>query len=358
MSSEVALIIYKLFNNGQLISATKGQIKEKPITLRAVQHMPIKLFGIENFKSIKLLSINCRRVNLFIGEPNSGKSNFLEAIGVLSHLFHGSIQDFVRFETMTDLYYDHILEDPLEIRFDEISIKLNFKDGRFTCNIHEGNKTARLFTYRYDGGSAPSKHPYFKRFKFYRFAKQSDFPRQESEFLNPPDGDNLLHVILTRKGLRRIIKEIFDKFGYRIVFRPREGKIEVQKESEDILFSFPYSLSSDTIQRLIFYLAAIHSNKNSIVTFEEPEAHAFPYYTKYLAETIALDKNNNQYFIATHNPYFLTSILEKTPKKEVAIFATSLVKYQTKAKPLTAKQKEEILDLGSAVFFNIKNFLG
>jgi len=49
--------------------------------------------------------------------------------------------------------------------------------------------------------------------------------------------------------------------------------------------------------------------------FEEPEAHSFPYYTKYLAERIALDKNNNQYFISTHNPYLLLSILGKAKKK-------------------------------------------
>ncbi|MHA1431833.1 MAG: hypothetical protein ACTSRV_15795 [Candidatus Freyarchaeota archaeon] len=52
-----------------------------------------------------------------------------------------------------------------------------------------------------------------------------------------------------------------------------------------------------------------------MLVFEEPEAHAFPYYTKFLAEKIALD-TSNQYFISTHNPYFLLSILEKAPKDE------------------------------------------
>lgn len=69
--------------------------------------------------------------------------------------------------------------------------------------------------------------------------------------------------------------------------------MEIQKELEDIIFAFPYSLASETLQRLVFYLAAIHSNRESILTFEEPEAHAFPYYTKYLAERIALDDSEN-----------------------------------------------------------------
>jgi hypothetical protein len=100
---------------------------------------------------------------------------------------------------------------------------------------------------------------------------------------------------------------------------------------------------------------AIVSNKDSVLAFEEPESHAFPYYTKYLAEVIALDTNNNQYFISTHNPYFLLPILEKSPKEDVAIFITYLEDYQTKVKPLSQKQLEEIMEID--VFSNIERFL-
>lgn len=39
---------------------------------------------IERFKSIRSLEINCRRINLVIGAPNVGKSNILEALGLVS----------------------------------------------------------------------------------------------------------------------------------------------------------------------------------------------------------------------------------------------------------------------------------
>ena len=106
---------------------------------------------------------------------------------------------------------------------------------------------------------------------------------------------------------------------------------------------------------MVFYLAAIDSNKDSFLAFEEPESHAFPYYTKYLAEVIALDKNNNQYFISTHNPYFLLPVLEKAPKEDVAIFITYFEDYQTKVKPLSHKQLGEIMEID--VFSNIERFL-
>jgi len=321
--------------------------------------MPIKSLEISNFKSIKHLRLRCRRVNLFIGEPNTGKSNILEAIGLLSHVFHGNIKEFLRFEIMTDLFYDRILEENIHVAFDEKELQIIFKDGQFKGDFIEPRGSSQgVFNYDYHGQGGCSRRADFSMFKFYRFVKRIDFPNQKSEFLMPPDGENLLAVVTTRKELRRIVKDIFGKFGYRPVYRLQEGKIEIQKELEDIIFAFPYSLASDTLQRLVFYLAAIHSNKGSVLTFEEPEAHAFPYYTKYLAERIALDDNQNQYFIATHNPYFLISVLEKAPKAEVAVFATNLENYQTKAKPLTEKQKEEILEMGSDVFFNIERLLG
>ena len=150
----------------------------------------------------------------------------------------------------------------------------------------------------------------------------------------PPNGVNLLHIILTNKELKSIISSLYKKFGYRVVFKLVEGKIEVQKEQDDVVVSIPYALSSETLQRITFYLAAIYSNKDSIITFEEPEAHAFPYYMKYLAERVAMDEKNNQYFIVTHNPYFLMSLIEKTPKNDLATFAVYFEEYQTKIKTL------------------------
>jgi AAA15 family ATPase/GTPase len=37
--------------------------------------MEIKNLEIKNFKSVKHLKLDCKRINLFIGEPNTGKSN-------------------------------------------------------------------------------------------------------------------------------------------------------------------------------------------------------------------------------------------------------------------------------------------
>ncbi len=42
----------------------------------------IKNISIKNFKSIKDLEFKAKRINLFIGKPNTGKSNILESLGI------------------------------------------------------------------------------------------------------------------------------------------------------------------------------------------------------------------------------------------------------------------------------------
>jgi AAA15 family ATPase/GTPase len=323
--------------------------------------MPVEILRIKNFKSIKDLELRCKKINVFIGEPNTGKSNILEAIGLLSFSRYGNgqLQGFVRYESTTDLFYDHILSDPIIIGKDETALKIDFKNGKFSGSFWPNSQRGiERFSLDYTHVTSFNPEQSLKSFKFYRFLNLRSFPDQDSEFLMPPDGRNLMAIIMTNKRIKEISKEIFGKFGYRLIIRPEENKLEVAKESEDVLISFAYSLASETLQRLIFYIATINSNQGSTITLEEPEAHAFPYYTKYLAERIALMNSNNQYFIATHNPYFLTSILEKSPKEEVAIFITYLDHYQTKARLLDEAQKEQILEMGAEdVFFNIDKFL-
>ena len=162
-------------------------------------------------------------------------------------------------------------------------------------------------------------------------------------------------MLLRHKELRATAQHLFSSSGLRLGLRLQEGKIEVIKEMEPVIVSYPYSLASDTLQRLVFYLTAILSNKESVLVFEEPEAHAFPFYTKHLAETIALDDRKNQFFMSTHNPYLLLPLLAKSPKEDVAIFITYFRDYQTKAKLLSESEMQEILDID--VFANLDRFL-
>jgi hypothetical protein len=321
----------------------------------------IKSFEAKNFKSLKHLKLDCKRVNLFIGKPNTGKSNILESAGMFSLPYVGeNLKDIVRFENMTNLFYDQDVNEKIEIVADDFLFEIKFENGSFNMNVEDKEKNLKFnLQSGYDGKGnlVESRSSRTSPFKFYRFVVMDRFVRLGADFLLPPKGENLLQILLTNKDLRKIIAGLFSEYGLRLVLKPQEHKMEVQKEIEDVIVSCPYALVSDTLQRIVFHLTAIETNKDSIIIFEEPEAHAFPYYTKFLAERIALNESN-QYFISTHNPYFLLSVLEKTPKDNVGIFITYLKDFQTQLRPLTEEELPEILDLDASVFFNLNRFLG
>jgi len=192
----------------------------------------------------------------------------------------------------------------------------------------------------------------FKRFKFYRFKNVDKFILEPKDELLPPDGINLLGI-LHRKGIRDLIQNILEPFGLKMNIRAHEGKLEIAKLTDGVVISHPYILLSETLRRIIFHLSAVETNKGSIIVFEEPEAHAFPYYTKYISEVIAHD-NENQYFISTHNPYFLIPLLEKS-EEDVHVFVTYMENYETKVKQLSRDKITEIVEEEKDIFLNIED---
>ncbi|MCI0693829.1 hypothetical protein L0337_17705 [candidate division KSB1 bacterium] len=323
----------------------------------------IKTLEVKNFKSIKYLKLDCKRVNIFIGKPNTGKSNLLESVGMFSLPYVNEyLRNIVRFENLTNLFYDHDVNEKIEIAADQNSFEIEFQSGNYIlCQQDKSGDFKLRIDFDYVGKGqikeARSNNLNVLQFRLYRFFKKDIFNSLVSDFLLPPRGDNLMQLLFTNKGLRKSVADIFSEFGLRMVLKPREYKIEVQKEIDDTIIAYPYLLVSDSLQRFVFYFVAIETNKNSILIFEESDACVFPYYTKFLAERIALDESN-QYFVSTHNPYFLLSVLEKAPQDDIRIFITYFEAYQTKIRALAQEELSEILDLDASVFFNLNRFLG
>ncbi len=326
----------------------------------------IERLAIKNFKSIKDLEIECKKINLFIGEPNTGKSNLLEALGLLSWSgsLNENLKEYVRFQGTQNLFYDDVLDQPVEIKIENsiragIEIKFVSDIFSFEKEVFQDDERVQskwFCNLDYFGSLMSSEFPFseFGFIKFYRFVRQDKFPERSSSFLLPPHGSNMFSVVYGNKKLRETMARFFKNFGFNLVLKPQERTFEIQKQIEDVIVTYPYILTSDTLQRIIFHVIAIESNKNSTLIFEEPESHAFPYYTKYLGEKIAFDETN-QYFIVTHNPYLLRSILEKAKKESVNVFITYFKDYETKVKCLSIEEVSELMDHDP--FFNLDLFI-
>lgn len=322
----------------------------------------IREVEIEGFKSIRRLRLEARRVNVFIGPPNTGKSNLLEALGVFSLPYtNGDLRSLVRCTAADNLFYNHDTEHPVRVRADANEWQLRFNPSGFppfSLTAHREGRSLFEYQYGYDarmqGGVVSKPDPDFP-ICFYRFASVERFPFNEPAFLRPPAGENMLYLLLTRKSLRERVVDIFREYELRPVLKPQEGRIEVQREVDGVIIAHPYEVVSETLRRLIFHLVAMETHAGAALIFEEPEAHAFPYYTQYLAERIALDARN-QYFLSTHNPYFLLSILEKARREEVAVFLTAWREGETRIRLLAEEEIETLLDLGASLFFNLERF--
>lgn len=299
----------------------------------------ITTLDIKGFKSVKDVHLDCKRINIFIGEPNTGKSNILEALGFLSWCARaGDLHDYVRFETVQNLFYDGIV-DPgcwhLKCAGQtNIEIVAAYNNNRYEFS-KPNQRPFMSLDHKGDMGGAVQKDLNFIR--FYRIKSFEKMDSQDLGGLMPPDGRNLVAQVYSSRELRQLVAEYYSPSGWLFVIKPHERKFEIQKQLDGVAVGLPFHLTSDTLQRMVFYGVAIESNKESTLVFEEPEAHAFPYYTKHLGERIALDENKNQYFIATHNPYLLTAIWEKSTAGDVAVFATYYRDYETRVKPLTPK---------------------
>jgi AAA15 family ATPase/GTPase len=326
----------------------------------------IEHLSIKNFKSIKELDLGCKRVNLFIGEPNAGKSNLLETLGLVNWFSTNPIDlkshEFVRFQHVQNLFYDDLIDNPIEIDIKPINAKLKvvFKNNQFrfdwiveTESKNEQKSKASLFSLNGDLQGAEGI-PYQTHIRYYRFDAHTVFDEMGPSYLDPPHGNNLFTVVMSNKKYRDIMASFLKKDGFKLVLKPQTKTFEFQKQVDEVVISYPYTLLSDTLQRIIFYIIAIESNKDATLVFEEPESHAFPYYTKYLGEKIGMD-TSNQYFIATHNPYLLNAILEKTKKDSVNVFITYFEDYQTKVKNLSPEEISELMNHDP--FFNIDSFI-
>lgn len=380
----------------------------------------IKHLRIQNFKSIKDVTLKPRRVNIIIGEPNVGKSNILEAMSLLGEIVYEQTEkfmgSFIRYEEPRQLFYDNLVANTIKVEtdnnvavlwYDNTTRRIEFLscENQFYASIIEfSNKYLYAHTLLIEQYLALLNLPAFLKsisrakpsealsiqyleidtnstyrsnskaaYKWKLSARDEAVPRsylfQKKSAVNqdsadrhllPPDGDNLINIIQLFPKLRHELAQIFKQYNQKLQLRIDERRLEIIKDQDGVVYSFPYSSIADTLQRFIFYLAAIASNDDAIILLEEPEAHSFPVYISKLGRHI-VESRNNQFFIVTHSDYLVTEILEQMLTDdeltgELAFFAAYYEDHQTKVHQLSDQEIFDIRADGLDVFYNMKRF--
>lgn len=322
----------------------------------------IKHITISNFKSIKSTKIDgCKRINLFIGRPNVGKSNILEALSVFSVPFlrenkSKNLSNLIRVENETELFYSGNYQQSISIETNVGTSKIHYdKNEGILINIDTRNgggyyaidEKLNLRTKRND--------EYVPFIKKYIFSSHTAFKRAHSRYLIPPYGYNLLNVIEQHPQLKDEVSQMFREYNLNLVFDKASQTLKIMQPERNEIFLVPYNSIADTLQRIIFFKTAIASNNNSVLLFEEPEAHSFPPYITHLTQEMIF-KKDNQFFIATHSPFILNDLLENS-REELSVYVVDYKKHETKIKLLSDNDLHEIYQNGVDLFTNNETFL-
>lgn len=148
---------------------------------------------------------------------------------------------------------------------------------------------------------------------------------------------------------------MFREYNLTLVFDKASQSLKIMQPERNEIFLVPYNSIADTLQRIIFFKTAIASNNDSVLLFEEPEAHSFPPYITHLTQEM-IYKKDNQFFIATHSPFILNDLLENC-REELSVYIVDYKKHETKIKLLTDKTLHEIYQNGVDLFTNNETFL-
>ena len=326
----------------------------------------IHKLSIRNFKSIRELDLDCRRVNVFIGEPNAGKTNILEALGLWCPGVHSELRRVCRAEYVSELFFDQNTEEPIDVDLGKAGLQLIKCEGGATlcfpeplpapededCVEHvklSDDLTSNLQRQHYRIGGPTVK--------YFIYNANAHFDEVANGGLAAPFGSNLASFLANNKAARQIAADYFVDSRYRLTVDVGKRHLSMSRQEDSAVVSFPYSATSETLRRMIFYRLALDTSRKCILAFDEPEANSFPPYTKTLAERIALDDRDNQFFLTTHSPYMLDSLLSKTPAKDLNVILCRMENFETKAYPLSQEQIDQIKEWSMDAFFNFDRLL-
>ena len=320
---------------------------------------------IRHFKSLDNVRITgCRRYNLFVGRPNVGKSNLIEALSLLSIPFvmrgkEHSLRQLVRAEHIGELFFDGNVHEPILVDcgpMGSATVSSIPNDGaEIQLRLGEQPACSYALSTEMELSTAARQDTAAPQVLAYKPVPNVSPNIQGSSQLFPPAGPNLMEVVRQLPQLRDEISHLISSYGLKMVFDGVTNELKAMKQKSDEIFLIPFNSLADSLQRLIFYKAAIQSNHGKAICLEEPETHTFPPYIASVMQDV-IDADDNQFFISTHSPYVANCLLESVPDN-LAIWFVNMSSGVTTIRQATDDELKEIVRYGVDLFFNMETYL-
>src|SRR6266436_2429961 len=264
----------------------------------------ITTLSIERFKSIKSLSLPCKKVNVFIGAPDTGKTNILEVFYLMSRLAFAWPLDIslrIRQEMGFDaLFYRQFFDVPITIRMGlgpphsgghqggELSMTAGIAGGGQTLNLQFAGLTNWSGSLNFGN---TTHMPSLDWIRLYSYTRSEEWQyaasgHQGSKLVNPPHGYNLLYIARHDSRVYEFLKELVAGLNWRIKFDQGVKTFRLSEVRADEIVDYNLDLLSDSLKRLFFYGAILKTSENAVLVLDEPDVFAFPPYPKTLGEMI------------------------------------------------------------------------
>ena len=311
-------------------------------------------FHIRNFKAFKNLELNdFKKVNIFVGKPNTGKTSILEALSLflakhpqmlISLLDERSmLGDDTCFES---LFFDYKSDNviTLESDLEKLELSLNFENQSLviseqTAYIDRSNsynlKNSLKFSFESKNNEPLSANISFNKIGSHQTAYNVSIGENDNktftsslnsiEFIAGLKNreyfnkfvDNLSTVLADNEKAKELQQKV-KKFALGIEDLKFVGRNKILVQQKDLQHAIDFRLLGQGFQSYIFILVAILSGKKYIIIDEIENGLHFKS-IDLLLESIFQSPKDTQFFITTHNEELLQKLVLKLEKQNSKI---------------------------------------
>jgi len=301
--------------------------------------------SISNFKSIACLDFELNNINIFIGPPNTGKSNILEAIHLYGIWKRAKIifekeknYDYLSFEKpfirgldddVKSIFRDWDSKNTVSIVIDKpLEISLEIREPlKSEYELLFNNKNLKEFV---ESEDSPPILTLLYTYEYFVKYPTLFTPRivDGINFLLPnfQNLDNCLTTIYPEvfEILRKYTERFEKDFGLDTIF----GNKRVIFVDRFIRREIPLHSIAQSILYFILFSSAIlisesyikENKENVVVLLEEPDAHMFPIVIEEFVEVLNNEVKKSHIVITTHNESTVLKIIDNIPQDKLKVF--------------------------------------
>jgi len=309
----------------------------------------LKRIRIAGFKSIKLLDLPLRNLNVLIGANGAGKSNFISVFKLVNEIAEQRLQRFVGSNPERFLKHGRRVTPKLSIQLDfdnngysfELSPSENtlvFDNERMSFDGNSGTHSRELGAGQLGAGHLESKLsdqladgnrnkpiasyvlPAIKDWRVYHFHDTSDQAAvKQTGAINDnetirPDASNLaafLYLLQQKhpdsyqriRNTVRLVASFFDDFSLRpdpLSLNQQDIRLEWREVGSDYPFT-AYQLSDGTLRFMCLAAVLLQPNPPSSIIIDEPELGLHPYAIEVLAGLLRSVSQEVQLIVSTQS---------------------------------------------------------